>query len=573
MGEESATSQFRFASELERVFASAEFARSPVMRRLLRFLVDQTLAGKGDQLKAYSVAVDGLGRDPDFDAQTDSYPRVQVGRLRRMLDAYYARSGIVSGERLVIPNGAYRVFLHPVYRKPERPAAPVNPMAATPLSYGGTEAGRPDFTAMLMGTAYRTSRKRYRGVIIALLAVLLVLSMIYLATKGTLLSRPEVAAAPLSAPELLLLPVESSANSPASLAPSIDQVLGDALHRSWVVKVPSANGRRREKEYAYRLQSALAGPTGEDLYLTLWNNRTGERIWTGQAQLSGQEFAVQERLRLPIANLIGSFGVIATDQRQAYGERIDPGYPCLLKNAELRMRLEKGELAVARRCLAQTLAVTPDSPSALAASADISYRVALANPRQAGTLKALAQDKAKQALLLDPYSAQAQMASATSAFVNGNCLSGKVQGLRAVDLNPYEAEYQARLGMQLFQCGNPDYEGYLTAAREMYPALPAFFTMPVIAAMGERGEGAAAIRLALSLPSSTSPYYPITMAIAYAYGGDRARARSYWRQFTGDKGNDATAPQDLLKKVMVNPGMIRATGNALLKSGVVDRLD
>src|SRR3546814_2929692 len=105
MGEEAANNSFKFASELERVFSSTEFSRSPVMRRLLRFLIDQTLAGKGEQLKAYSVAVDGLGRDPDFDAQSDSYPRVQVGRLRRMLDAYYERYGLVNGERLVIPNG------------------------------------------------------------------------------------------------------------------------------------------------------------------------------------------------------------------------------------------------------------------------------------------------------------------------------------------------------------------------------------------------------------------------------------------------------------------------------------
>src|SRR3546814_12308628 len=143
MGEEAANNSFKFASELERVFSSTEFSRSPVMRRLLRFLIDQTLAGKGEQLKAYSVAVDGLGRDPDFDAQSDSYPRVQVGRLRRMLAAYYERSGLVHGARLVITNGAYRVFLMPLYRNPEPPSTPASDLLACPAPHDQAAPSHP----------------------------------------------------------------------------------------------------------------------------------------------------------------------------------------------------------------------------------------------------------------------------------------------------------------------------------------------------------------------------------------------------------------------------------------------
>src|SRR3546814_18027630 len=124
MGEEAANNSFKFASELERVFSSTEFSRSPVMRRLLRFLIDQTLAGKGEQLKAYSVAVDGLGRAPDFHAKSDSYPRVQVGRLRRLLAGYYERYGLVNGQGLFIPNGAYLRFLLPISPTTDPPPPP-----------------------------------------------------------------------------------------------------------------------------------------------------------------------------------------------------------------------------------------------------------------------------------------------------------------------------------------------------------------------------------------------------------------------------------------------------------------
>ncbi len=95
--------------ELRRIFVAPQFNHSPVMRRLLSFLVDQTLAGNGPRLKAYTIAVDALGRDADFDARIDSYPRVQVGRLRKLLDEFYTDYPSNTGLRIHIPKGAYIV--------------------------------------------------------------------------------------------------------------------------------------------------------------------------------------------------------------------------------------------------------------------------------------------------------------------------------------------------------------------------------------------------------------------------------------------------------------------------------
>lgn len=573
MGEESATSHFKFAAELERIFASPEFTRSPVMRRLLRFLVDQTLAGRGDQLKAYSVAVDGLGRDPDFDAQTDSYPRVQVGRLRRMLDAYYARSGTGTGERLVIPNGAYRVFLLPVYRKQERSAPWPLDTYVRKEEAGPTAALEEGFSAFpLASTAARRPGANSAGPVgIALIAVLIALTVIVLVVAARHASSGPKGL-PVPTPTLLLLPAQQGPNSPASLASSVDQVLGDALHRSWVVNVQSPGGRPRNT--VYRLQAVLAGPAGEDLYLTLWDNQSGQRIWTHHSPLSGQEGRLEEQLRAPISNMIGTFGVIATDQRKQLGGTVEPGYPCLLKSAEFRFRLGKANLATASDCLQQMLATKPENAEALAAAADLNFRLASLEPGRARALKALARDQAKRALLLDPYSAQSQIVSATAAFVDGNCQSGKAQGLRALELNPYEAEYRARLGMALFQCGDSNHEAYLTAARQLFPGLPAIFSLPVISAMADRGEGREALDLALSLPpapSSNSPFYPLTMAVAYAAAGETGQARSYWQQVNAAAG-DGKTPRQLLHSIFISDGLADAIGRVLLRTGVVNTL-
>lgn len=79
-------------AELDAIESDPAFQRSPVMRRLLRFLVMESLAGRGEKLKSYAIAVEALGRESSFDPQTDSYPRVQVARLRKLLDAHYAHS-------------------------------------------------------------------------------------------------------------------------------------------------------------------------------------------------------------------------------------------------------------------------------------------------------------------------------------------------------------------------------------------------------------------------------------------------------------------------------------------------
>src|SRR3546814_1792897 len=95
----------RVERELAEIERSAAFVRSPVMRRLLRFIVRESEAGRGPLINSYTVAVDGLGRSEDFDAQQDSYPRVQIGRLRKALESYYRQHPTATGLRFDLRPG------------------------------------------------------------------------------------------------------------------------------------------------------------------------------------------------------------------------------------------------------------------------------------------------------------------------------------------------------------------------------------------------------------------------------------------------------------------------------------
>ena len=92
---------------LERLLASETFGRSERARKLLRYLVEREQAGEADRLKGFSIAMDVFGKDGDFDPSTDAVVRVQAGRLRDLLQHYFANEGVAEPVRIAIPRGGY----------------------------------------------------------------------------------------------------------------------------------------------------------------------------------------------------------------------------------------------------------------------------------------------------------------------------------------------------------------------------------------------------------------------------------------------------------------------------------
>ncbi|WP_306753141.1 hypothetical protein [Paracoccus actinidiae] len=53
--------------ELARILASPDFDASERNRRFLSYVVEETLAGRADRIKAYSIATGAFGRSENFD--------------------------------------------------------------------------------------------------------------------------------------------------------------------------------------------------------------------------------------------------------------------------------------------------------------------------------------------------------------------------------------------------------------------------------------------------------------------------------------------------------------------------
>jgi adenylate cyclase len=104
--------------QLEQILGSPDFDAPRRSRQFLRFVVEETLAGRGEAITQATIATQVFGRKDDFDAIVDPIVRIQAGRVRRSLERYYLLSGQQDLVRIELPKGSYV----PVFRgAPEAP--------------------------------------------------------------------------------------------------------------------------------------------------------------------------------------------------------------------------------------------------------------------------------------------------------------------------------------------------------------------------------------------------------------------------------------------------------------------
>lgn len=92
---------------LDELLASQQFDGASRSRDFLTFIVEETLAGRGQALNQAVIATRVFGRKGDFDAILDPVVRVQAGRLRRSLERFYLLTGNKSAVRIELPKGCY----------------------------------------------------------------------------------------------------------------------------------------------------------------------------------------------------------------------------------------------------------------------------------------------------------------------------------------------------------------------------------------------------------------------------------------------------------------------------------
>jgi TolB-like protein/Tfp pilus assembly protein PilF len=101
-------------AELERIATGPVLAQSDRLVSFLRFIVNETLAGRADQIKESTVGVEVFGRPPAYDPKSDPIVRVQARQLRQKLRDHYDLAGHDAPVIIELPKGGYvPQFRHP----------------------------------------------------------------------------------------------------------------------------------------------------------------------------------------------------------------------------------------------------------------------------------------------------------------------------------------------------------------------------------------------------------------------------------------------------------------------------
>jgi hypothetical protein len=102
-----AFSRVEIYDEVQKILQDPRFASSKILKRFFLFIIDQTLQGRANQLKEYTIAVSVLNKPKDFKPQFNGVVRVHAGNLRRALNNYYYGKGAADEVRISIPKGTY----------------------------------------------------------------------------------------------------------------------------------------------------------------------------------------------------------------------------------------------------------------------------------------------------------------------------------------------------------------------------------------------------------------------------------------------------------------------------------
>lgn len=94
--------------ELGQILASRLFEGKKQASNFLAYIIEETLIGRGDKITQYGIAIEALGKPAEFCPTENPAVRVEAGRVRKLLEEYYASEGSSSKLRIILPSGSYQ---------------------------------------------------------------------------------------------------------------------------------------------------------------------------------------------------------------------------------------------------------------------------------------------------------------------------------------------------------------------------------------------------------------------------------------------------------------------------------
>ncbi|MEQ8411334.1 MAG: hypothetical protein RIB52_07250 [Erythrobacter sp.] len=330
--------------EADMVLDDHVFRRSPTQARLLRYLVERTVRNAPPPTQ-YDIAVEGLGKPADFDLSNDSYPRVQVSRLRNNLDNYYARNLPHAGRRLTIEPGEYTLKLVPVEMPGAAAAAGQDPAkaAASGTVFAQAEPDDPAYPVLYSANAPAISAgappappgerggtlRRVAGY--ALIAFLSAFATAMAFGGGWLSGRdPEP---PTGEPTIAIASdfsgLEGNGDADLDMAELAARHAEIMASYSLVSRIAAPDS---EENPDYRIDLNFVQAPGEDLRaFVILTDRDGDVMFRSRAQYDrARPDAFVETVKASIVTVVSPNGIVADDRFASLEDPLASGYGCFL---------------------------------------------------------------------------------------------------------------------------------------------------------------------------------------------------------------------------------------------------
>ncbi|RUP00615.1 hypothetical protein [Hyphomicrobium sp.] len=462
--------------QLERILRSTSFQQSRRRSRFLEYIIDETLAGRGDRLKGYTIACEVFDRPGTFDANIDPVVRVEAGRVRDRLREYYDGAGQGDPIRVELPKGTYTPSIE--FRRTEAP-----PNAAEPQNADG-QAHAAGAEAHAERVSGRFARAKRSPVALSAFAVffLLIAAAGWWAVRS---SAPKPVAGEAggpadiaSVPAMAVLPFTNLSGDPKEdyFSDGLTEDIQTELARSRDLRVIARNSTfqfkgqpvdvqkiGRDLKVRYVLQGS-ARRVGDNVRITtqLIDAKTGSHVWAEKYDREMADLLVvqDEVVNQIVGKVAGSYGAIESSEAKSAlrksPEQIQ-SYDLVLRAREIVQWNWTPEIfQTARNFLNKAVALDPENSRArreLAWIAVMGWVFRLdEKPVPADEIAR----QAAKAVELDPADARARMIAASAYFFTKQLDRFGAEAAQALDLAPYDAEIMSTLGCMISAAGDHD---------------------------------------------------------------------------------------------------------------------
>jgi TolB-like protein len=450
--------------QLDRILGSADFQVPPRGREFLRYVVEETLGGRADRIKGYSVAIEVFGRDSTF-TQEDPVVRIEAGRIRRALERYFLVAGQADPIRIEMPKGGYVPVFTAIPHIRKLPPAPptVEPPQAPSSAPASSESGWFSIErAHWLATA-----------VLALICLLFIFYWTFSSVGNPVSARPPLAAEP-DGPTLIVAPFVDLGEGPdASLyAIGLTEQLLSSLSRFKEIKV---FGRETSVSLPRQVDASQVRDLGARYLLTgtvqladdrfrvtsrLMETAGGAILWSetyNEDLRTRGLFAIQSSIASELATVVAQpYGVIfRADLANPPPDDLD-AYRCTLEFYAYRAELTVEQHEAVRLCLENTVSTYPSYGTAWSMLSIIYLdedRFGF-NPRSGSpTSLELTLKAAGRAVELDPRNVRALQSLMTALFFNNRLAESIEVGESALALNPNDTEFLGEFGTRLASGG------------------------------------------------------------------------------------------------------------------------